>query len=250
MSMRKFVIGDIHGGYRSLMQCLERSNFNKEEDLLITLGDIVDGWPETPQVVDELLTIKNRIDIRGNHDQWAVDWYLTGIAKHLWLSQGGQATFDAYIKMMDEDMDKYHYHFSEFFNKQDYYYIDDENRLFVHGGCDWRKPIEEQRMDDLMWDRHLYEVSLYHYQQNILHGENNNFDRYKEIYIGHTSTLSNQGFNWRIEPFTEPRATTNVWNLDQGGGWGGKLSIMNIDTKEFWQSDNVKNLYNDYIGRK
>ena len=50
--MRTFVIGDIHGGYLSLKQCLERSSFNYEEDTLISLGDICDGWPETKRCID------------------------------------------------------------------------------------------------------------------------------------------------------------------------------------------------------
>lgn len=66
--MKRFVIGDIHGNLKGLLQCLERSGFNKEHDLLITLGDIADGYSYVYQVVEELLTIKNRIDIRGNHD--------------------------------------------------------------------------------------------------------------------------------------------------------------------------------------
>lgn len=41
--MRKFVVGDLHGNYLGLMQCLEKVKFNKEEDLLISLGDICDG---------------------------------------------------------------------------------------------------------------------------------------------------------------------------------------------------------------
>jgi len=31
--------------------------------------------------------------------------------------------------------------------------------------------------------------------------------------------------------------------MDTGAGWSGKLTIMDIDTNEFWQSDVVKDLY-------
>ena len=41
----------------------------------------------------------------------------------------------------------------------------------------------------------------------------------------------------------------NVWNLDTGGGYEGRLTIMDIDTKEFWQSDFVNTLYSDERGR-
>jgi serine/threonine protein phosphatase 1 len=55
--MKTFVIGDIHGNYRALLQCLERSGFNKEIDTLIQLGDVADGWSETAECVEELLRI-------------------------------------------------------------------------------------------------------------------------------------------------------------------------------------------------
>jgi len=68
--MKKFVVGDIHGNYKALLQVLERSGFNKEEDMLISLGDIADGWSQVSECVTELLKIKNLIVIRGNHVLW------------------------------------------------------------------------------------------------------------------------------------------------------------------------------------
>jgi serine/threonine protein phosphatase 1 len=44
---KTFVIGDIHGAYLALKQVLERSDFDYENDLLITIGDIVDGWSDS-----------------------------------------------------------------------------------------------------------------------------------------------------------------------------------------------------------
>ena len=35
----------------------------------------------------------------------------------------------------------------------------------------------------------------------------------------------------------------NIWNLDTGGGDYGKLTIMNVMKKEYWQSDLVTELY-------
>ena len=62
---RIFVIGDIHGAHKALVQVLERCEFDYENDQLITIGDIVDGWGDSYMVVEELLKIKNRIDIIG-----------------------------------------------------------------------------------------------------------------------------------------------------------------------------------------
>ena len=87
------------------------------------------------------------------------------------------------------------------------------------------------------------------------------FRKHEELFIGHTATT-----NWKCKPhykewtddlrqmqnrpITVPMNRCNVWNLDTGAGWTGKLSIMDIDTKEYWQSDLTKDLYKDEKGRK
>jgi len=96
--MKKFVIGDTHGSNKALLQVLEKSGFDKESDLLISLGDIADGWNEVPECVDTLLSIKNLIAIRGNHDVWCYDWFEYGRTPIIWTQQGGQATIDAYVR--------------------------------------------------------------------------------------------------------------------------------------------------------
>jgi serine/threonine protein phosphatase 1 len=48
---RTIVVGDIHGGLRALIQVLEKANVTPK-DTLIFLGDYVDGWSESPQVLD------------------------------------------------------------------------------------------------------------------------------------------------------------------------------------------------------
>ncbi|MFN7675810.1 metallophosphoesterase, partial [Flavobacterium sp.] len=48
---RKLVIGDIHGGLRALHQIMDRAKVTTD-DTLIFLGDYVDGWSESPKVLD------------------------------------------------------------------------------------------------------------------------------------------------------------------------------------------------------
>ncbi|NJK86327.1 MAG: hypothetical protein HC906_10500 [Bacteroidales bacterium] len=55
---RTFVIGDIHGAFKALVQCLERSEFDYEHDKLICLGDVCDGWPEVKDVMTNCLRYK------------------------------------------------------------------------------------------------------------------------------------------------------------------------------------------------
>ncbi len=245
-----FVIGDIHGAYRALIQCLDRSGFDKEHDTLITIGDIVDGWSEVDKVVDELLTIPNRVDIRGNHDEWFVEWLTHGVAHRIWTSQGGQATLSNYLSMIDNgEMEKFEKH-KNFFHNQVYSYIDGKNRLFVHGGYNWHIPFKENSKDFVMWDRHAYTTACM-WENWILTNPTekpNYFKEFREVFVGHTAT--NYKVNWRVTPSLEPLHVSNLWNVDQGAGWSGKLSILNVDTKEFFQSDSVEDLYKDEVNSR
>ena len=95
-AVRTFVIGDIHGAYRALRQCLDRAVFDYDQDHLICLGDVCDGWPETKECINELLKIKNLTYILGNHDLWALEWMKTGEINSGWRMQGGDATIKSY----------------------------------------------------------------------------------------------------------------------------------------------------------
>lgn len=37
-----------------------------------------------------------------------------------------------------------------------------------------------------------------------------------------------------------------IWNVDTGAGGKGKLSFMDVDTKEVWQSDCSIDLYDTF----
>ena len=56
--MSTYVIGDLHGQFQSLKQCLTKCNFDYTQDTLIQLGDVVDGGEEVFECVEELLKTK------------------------------------------------------------------------------------------------------------------------------------------------------------------------------------------------
>lgn len=225
--MKTFVIGDIHGGYKALLQCLERSKFDKEKDTLISLGDICDGWPQVREVFDELLTLKNLIFVIGNHDYWTLCWMNSGETPDIWTSQGGQNTLKSYGESTENVPSEHR----TLLRTGNVAYLDEQNRLFVHGGIDPNKTLAKQDFQEVMWDRDLLKNAWHKDNQK----PNYKYGGFPEIYVGHTSlTFFNK---------TVPTKFCNVWGMDTGGGWEGKLSIMDIDTKEFWQSDLVEKLY-------
>lgn len=242
---RKLVIGDIHGGLRALHQIIERANVTKE-DMLIFLGDYVDGWSESPQVIDYLLDLNKKqecVFIRGNHDELLLDWLLgdtTNIDESMWYKHGGEATVLAYEKVSSK---KKQIHINFLKALQDYY-LDEENRLFIHAGFTNMNGIHYEYFPKLFyWDRTLWESalaldssiprdSIYYPKRLTL---------YDEIYIGHTPvTKINE---------TIPIQKACVWNIDTGAAFKGPLTIMDIDTKEFWQSEPLNDLYFNEKGR-
>ncbi len=240
--MRTFVMGDIHGCYHALVQCLQRSGFNKKEDTLIQLGDVADGWPETLECVSELMTIKNLIPIHGNHDDWTLIWMDTGLAEQGHRGQGGQATIDSYsVHELPLVPDEHH----DFFKSQIPYYKDDHDRLFVHAGIYPNMTLEEMNRNwqsQFWWTRNMWFKSLELEESGLSIGFKEQLD---EIYIGHTSTT-----NWgKTTPMKAGNHPT-IYNLDTGCGWNGKLTIMDIDTKEYWQSDLASELYPGVKGRE
>lgn len=239
---RTFAIGDIHGCLKGLQQCLERSGFDKSVDQLIQIGDVADGWSQVPECVDELLTIKNLIAIRGNHDVWCWNWFTSGATPIIWTQQGGVATIEAYIKT-GKLVEQSH---RDFWNNQIDFHIDDENRLFVHAGFDLQYGFDLSKnmkvnipnATELHWNRDLADLTEARWNKSTGKISKEYVLKFKEIFIGHTAHQS-LDFN----------KCQNIWNIDTGAGWHGKLTIMDINTKEYWQSDEVKSLYPNELGR-
>jgi len=223
---RTFILGDIHGAFRALKQCLEKASFDYENDRLIALGDVCDGWPETRQAVDELMKIKNLIYILGNHDMIMLHWMETGMIAENWFKHGGETTYNSYR----DDIPTSHI---DFLKKSTYYHLEN-NRLFVHAGILTDRGLDAQGPSVFMWDRTLASRVTDLYNQGIY----DNVTAYDEIYIGHTPIAS-----------PNPVKYCEVWMMDTGAGWAGPLSLMNVDTKEFFISDPVTSLYPGVQGR-
>lgn len=225
--MRRFVMGDIHGCHDKLLACLDSVKFNYDNDTLIQLGDVVDRGVDTYMCVETLLSIKNLISIRGNHDEaWLKALKSGDIDSNMLWNQGARETSQSYTRRGIQP----EIHF-EFFFKQLPYYIDKDNNLFIHGGFNRHHLLEEQSELQYYWDRDLWMAAM-GYKAMLRNPDNPRYpfkmkQKFNEIFIGHTPTTY-----WNSK---EPINAANIWNVDTGSGKGGMLTIMNIDTKEFKQ---------------
>lgn len=245
--MKRYVIGDIHGGHKALLHVLEMADFDYENDQLIAVGDVCDGWPDVAESIEELLKIKNLVYCRGNHDDWSIQFLQNNKVSRYsssqyngWMHHGGKSTLESYT-INPELLDKH----IDFLKKSLRYYIDENNNLFLHAGFDPNYEIDDQPFDHdypasdglsshYFWDRNFW--------SNVSRGFLDGCDRFQEIYIGHTPTIS----QWR---HGRPVHFGNVWNMDTGACYMGKLSLMNLETKELYQSEPVFTYYPDDKGR-
>ena len=130
--MKTFVIGDIHGALKAVKQILERASVSSS-DTLIFLGDYVDGWSESPQVIDffmELIKTNNCVFLRGNHDELVLHWLQNNHDNPMWFAHGGESTVNAYKNIDRKTREKH----IEFLLQLKNFHLDNHNRLFVHAG--------------------------------------------------------------------------------------------------------------------
>jgi serine/threonine protein phosphatase 1 len=239
---RTIVIGDIHGTLKALQQVMEEISPGKE-DKFIFLGDYVDGWPDSAQVVSFLINFSKDHDcdfIKGNHDVWCELWLHGNKADSVWLHHGGKATIESYNKIGNQVR---HDHL-EFFAKLQNYIVDEANRLFIHAGYSTLEgPAYEFRDGGYHWDRSLWQSAL---KLELKDGLNVDqyppvFRLYSEIYIGHTPTI--------FYDLDLPMRALNIRNIDTGAGFDGKLSALEVNTGQLWQSSQIPELYPGLQGR-
>ena len=132
----------------------------------------------------------------------------------------------------------------DFLKKMPLYYVDTKNRLFLHAGFTTTQGVANEKNTATFYlDRTLWEMALVaderidikhkRYPKRLL--------QYHEIYIGHTPTTN-------LEE-TAPMHAMNVWNIDTGAAFKGRVTGINIETKDFVQSDTLPSLYPDEKGR-
>lgn len=227
--MRTLVIGDIHGNLKALEQVFERAEFDRDRDRLISVGDVYNGHPQSAQCAEELIKVKDFVLCLGNHDMHALNWMREGWVNpdpgEEWDEEDLVSIIESY-RMADGALDEVLItRHAEFLERALPYYIDGDGRLYVHAGIDWEYPVYAQP------DKSVYYYDRKTYAEHAVEHELRGTEfPYKDVFIGHTKTLEDS-------PDGKPVRRANLWNIDTGAGSYGKLTIMDVETFEYWQSD-------------
>ncbi len=253
--MRRLITGDIHARFDALQAVLEKAAFNKDEDILYCVGDLCDRGEKPAQTLAFLSTLPNFQPVMGNHDIWLEEYLLTGLVDSDWLYNGGVNTIRKIEKTFSSNEKK---RLGKWMSTFPVIRIEEKD-IIVHGGCGPVKNMkeleklarhhrpspfsirkkEDRILFDILWDRdYLFsamEAEHYAKPEKYRNREYRTvppLETDKTIWSGHSQLID------RAEPFISQ--SYHLTAIDTGAGSGvGKLTLMDMDTKEIWQAEIV-----------
>ncbi|HEX6985349.1 MAG TPA: metallophosphoesterase [Planctomycetaceae bacterium] len=209
---RTIAIGDVHGCDVALERLLEVVA-PTAEDTVVLLGDLCDRGPDTKRVIDLLLDLSRRCDLKlilGNHDEMMLGVFGRHAKCDLafWWGVGGSETIESY----GGDPDKVPEEHLDFLAAALPYYEADAT-IFVHASLQEGVPLGEQDADWLRWRK--------------VDGSEPRYARDRRVVCGHTSQRSGLPLVW------DGWACIDTRVFDEGG-W---LTALVLETDEIYQAN-------------
>ncbi len=210
MTKRKIFIGDVHGCFEELQLLLEKVKWNKDQDDLNFVGDLINRGPKSYDVL-KFAKEHATLCVRGNHEENFLE-YLEAKKSHKpiyeELKHKLSTNLKTYVKWLKELP----------------YYVEEDQFILVHAGLTPGKTAQESRREDLIrirtWDGK---------------GENTNSREnppWYQFYQGKKLIIYG---HYAIEGL---KIRENTIGLDSGCVWGKELTAMVLSEgqkREFFQ---------------
>ena len=222
--VRIYAIGDVHGCNSLLEQLLYAIEEHiaavpsRRLPILVFLGDYIDRGPASRQVIDQLILLRHRrevIFLKGNHENYLVEFLKEPAIMPKWLQYGGLDTLHSYGINPRSHLDQkeqeslaatlslaldQHGHL-DFLNHLKVSFVC-EDFLFVHAGVRPGVSLDQQSEEDLLCIRD----DFLHYQGDLS----------KIVVHGHT-------------PVSLPEVCANRINIDTGAYATGRLTCLVLE---------------------
>lgn len=211
---RRLAVADIHSEGHRLLQILDMAHYKPESDRLFLLGDYMDRGADAASTIHLVMDLVDRgaKAVLGNHDAVMLAYLQGDASRHawmrewdrqVWMQQGGDKTMADFGGAIPD-------HVVNFLAGLPLYH-EEPDCILVHAGLRPGVPLSEQTPDDLLWIR----------------GEFHEGYRGKRVVFGHTPTHLLHG---SYEVWRGP----DKIGIDTGAVWGGRLSLLDLDTHQTW----------------
>jgi Calcineurin-like phosphoesterase len=221
--MRTLAIGDIHGCRRALTTLLHAVKPTKK-DQVIFLGDYVDRGPDSPGVINTLLSLQSRsktVFLRGNHEAMMLDARESFLKSEIWQNCGGFETVISYGTEYRTDWESLvpdaHWSFLEKTVRT----FETSKQIFVHACLDPTLDLNEQSDWILFWE----------YFEKIRPHKTG-----KKVICGHTpqpkGLIADVGY---------------AICIDTGCVYGGWLTCLDVDSGHYWQANEKGEIRQDKL---
>ncbi|MEW9209475.1 metallophosphoesterase [Citrobacter werkmanii] len=201
-----WVVGDLHGCYTNLMNRLDEIEFSTKEDLLISVGDLIDRGSENVECL-EMLQMPWFRAVRGNHEQMMLDALSPNGNVNHWMANGG----DWYFRL-DYDKERLAKALIELVRQLPYVIeLNTGGKTIVIAHADY--PAEsyvfgkEISLHDVLWKR----TRIVDSQDDV----GGNIDGADMFIFGHT-------------PARNPLKYWNQHYIDTGAVFTGNLTLLNL----------------------
>lgn len=201
-----FVVGDLHGCYNRLMTQLIEVGFDQYQDLLISVGDLIDRGVQNIECL-ELMREPWFKAVKGNHEQMAIAYIAGKTDGGLWFHNGGN-----WYWQLDPDQQILASGMIRFASTLPLVIeVDIEGKKTVIAHADY--PANEYEFgklvdpDSLVWNRDRF--------NDIVDGNGGDISGADQFFFGHTPT----------------RTPAKAWNqnyIDTGAVFGHLLTIVQI----------------------
>lgn len=189
-----YAIGDVHGRADLLDRLITRIRKDRdardlgERAVLVMLGDYIDRGRQSPQVLDQLISLRDEGDfelrvVLGNHEEAMLDFIEGRTSGRGWARYGGRATMESYgVRAPISENDSEGWNAArEALNaavpaahldliRAMELHVTFGRILFVHAGVRPGVPLEDQVREDLLGVRSEFLDALAPIDRFVVHG--------------------------------------------------------------------------------
>ncbi|MEZ3498895.1 metallophosphoesterase [Pantoea sp. KPR_PJ] len=200
-----WIVGDLHGCRAQLDAMLLEKGFDKQQDLLISVGDLIDRGPDSCGCL-ALITEPWFRCVRGNHEEMAID-ALRCHETMLWMINGGEW----FYQLKGAALITARHMLKALHNLPLILHLQLADRIVIVAHADypsdhyaWEQPVDWHQV---VWSRKRI--------NRLQSGKRERIEGADDFYFGHT-------------PLQRPLERGNLHYIDTGAVFGNRLTLVQL----------------------